>query len=163
MRKFLLPIFTGFCLYGSAQQTHQSLLSAAGGHAITNTYTIDWSLGEPVVETAKTTTQLYTQGFLQPHLLRYFPVVATLTGLKVSAFPNPVRGRVNLKFSVVTVEPLLLSVFNTAGAKITEASVPQGSSQFSLNTSGLAQGSYLLSIKNDQRTFSQSINLIKIP
>lgn len=162
MRKLILPVLTGFCLSGLAQESPPSLLSAGGGHAVTATFTIDWALGEAVVETIKTKSNVYTQGFLQPLLLWRLPATVATTAIQLTAFPNPVQRRITLQFSRATTEPLLLWLHNAAGAAVLQTKVPAGSHQFSFNTAGLAQGSYVLSVTNSNHTVSESFNLIKL-
>lgn len=159
----LLLVFSGFWLSGAAQQSQQSLLGAGGGHAQTDSYLIDWSLGEAVIETAASSTGVYTQGFLQPFLIKRkrtgLPEGATL---QATVAPNPAYSQVTVSFSAHTKEPLTLWLHNAVGVALLQLRIPQGSRQLTVNTAGLAQGSYLVSVRNNAGALVESFNIIKL-
>lgn len=163
MRKLLLPVLTGFWLSGAAQQSQHSLLSSGGGHATTEFYSIDWSLGELAVETAKASTDMYTQGFLQPLVMRRSPGARLIaSSIYVTVYPNPTHGRVVLSFEVGSAELLTARLYNTVGTAVLQSIIPKGSNWFTLNTATLPQGSYLLSVGNKDNTRSENFTIIKL-
>ncbi len=164
MPKLLLLVLSGFWLSGAAQQSPQSLLSAGGGHSKTNSYLIDWSLGETVIETATSPANVYTQGFLQPMIFRrkQHETRVAASSLKATALPNPARNQVTVSFSALTSEPLTLSLHNAVGVGLSQQPVAQGSSQVLVNTSSLMPGSYLISMRNHSGLLIESFYIIKM-
>ncbi len=51
------------------QHNNQSVIAAAGNISKAGNITLEWTLGEPVIETVSTTLGLLTQGFHQPLLI----------------------------------------------------------------------------------------------
>jgi hypothetical protein len=97
---------------------------------MSNGYTLDFTVGEPVISTIGTTTYL-TQGFQQPLQLSDFPAifinVAQLTKASLTVFPNPVKAGELLSIALKGLSNLQLKgatlrIYNSKGSGIYNSS-----------------------------------------
>src|SRR5690349_1308491 len=94
---FLIALFND-C---RAQEKTTSVISAAGGIAHSNTLSLEWTLGEPVSETAISSSRMYTQGFHQPML----QIKKLDTPKEISSVFNSILVYPNPSASLVTIQP----------------------------------------------------------
>jgi len=73
--------------------------------------------------------------------------------LTVTVYPNPAKDRINIDVIDLSDEIFTISLFNITGQKVYSEQVSmQGKLTYSINTTGFAQGLYLLHIKGDSKT-----------
>jgi hypothetical protein len=67
MKKCIL-ILIPFAAYMNicAQTIQNDVVATGGGHATAGNFDMEFTIGEPVIETFDATTMMMTQGFLQP-------------------------------------------------------------------------------------------------
>jgi hypothetical protein len=75
----------------------QQVVSTAGNHSETGTVQLSWTIGEPVISTLSNGSNILTQGMHQSKLLIDAIEEIELSGLVISAFPNPTNEFVNLQ------------------------------------------------------------------
>ncbi len=100
--KHLPSIFYVLCLLlliflGTGIAKAQQVVSTAGNHSITGTVQLSWTIGEPVISTLSNGSNILTQGMHQSKLLIDAIEEIELSGLVISAFPNPTNEFVNLQ------------------------------------------------------------------
>ena len=92
MRKNTLLLLLGICIAGFArsQQLSPSIIASDGGISKAAGISLEWTLGEPTVESLSTSDRLYTQGFHQPILLvkKFHPPVDAKTVPDVKIIPD---------------------------------------------------------------------------
>lgn len=128
-----------------AQSLSTTLIGSAGAHNTSPAFgSLDWSVGEPMVNTfAPASGPVLSQGFQQVF-------VSAITGVKdrpaepdffLEVFPNPSSDWVNIRAD----EPLRFRVLSLLGQEI----IPMGawSTSHQLSMSGYAAGTYLLEIQ----------------
>ena len=107
MRKnFILLLFgLGISSLAWSQQLSPSVIASNGGINRAAGISLEWTLGEPTIESLSTADRLYTQGFHQPVLLvrklqpgpaavvnsNAVAEVNPIAGYKVTIAPNPVK------------------------------------------------------------------------
>jgi hypothetical protein len=87
----------------------------------------------------------------------YDGVVSTSS---ITVYPNPVMEIANINYISEDSRPITISIYDLSGRVIGSTQFTQvvaGINNFSLNTSGLSSGIYLLQIANSQKSFYQKI------
>jgi hypothetical protein len=102
--KHLTDIFYVLCLFlslflGTGTAEAQQVVSTAGNHSENGTVQLSWTVGEPVIFTLSNGSNILTQGMHQTKLIVTSIEEIELSGLEISAFPNPANEYVNLKVS----------------------------------------------------------------
>jgi hypothetical protein len=100
--KHLIRIFYALCLFvpvffGTGTAKAQQVVSTAGNQSENGTVQLSWTIGEPVISTFNNGSNILTQGMHQSKLLIDAIEEIELTGLEISAFPNPTNEFINLK------------------------------------------------------------------
>lgn len=158
MRRFLCFTFfilTGFTIL-SAQQFSPSVVAANGGSAGANGVRLDWTIGEPAIESTTTGENWYTEGFHQPMLLvdKIYSTSndsyqedqeGTLDELgDIKVAPNPVSNSLVITIPPNTLQPKHLQLFRQDGATILNRRIELNETTIDLDMSTLAAGMYLL-------------------
>ena len=74
----------------AASAIHAQLIVASSGNSGSAAgYTVDWTLGEPVIETISGSTHILTQGMHQTKLLVTSIRVMEFPGLELKVYHNP--------------------------------------------------------------------------
>jgi hypothetical protein len=100
--KHLVGIFFALCLFvlvffGTGTVIAQQVVSTAGNHSENGQVQLSWTIGEPVISTFSNESNILTQGMHQSKLLIDAIEEIELSGLKISAFPNPTNEFINLQ------------------------------------------------------------------
>jgi hypothetical protein len=142
--KYILYLFslTSF-LY--AQSLERSVISAAGGYGGNAVATVDWTLGETLMERTSTTGQHLTQGFHQP--FRIIPAAASpqqsLSHIRI--YPNPFQLSLSLEGDDLK-KANLLELFDASGKSIFSQDIPPQTDALEIFPPSLPAGTYLLKI-----------------
>lgn len=149
MKKSLLLLFgMGLSAAGVAQRLSPSVVAVAGGTATTQTMTLDWTVGESVVETATTSSRLYTQGFHQPMLqVSEQPgLTGDAAGYTFTIAPNPVATYLTLGITAPESSPLQLLLTDMNGRQYSLPIVPANTTSTQVDMTTFPAGVYLLRI-----------------
>jgi hypothetical protein len=146
------------------QRLKPEVLANDGGTNKQGDVSLDWTLGEPAVETVKTIDKIYTQGFHQPTILlnktNTDPVVNNSKGLKVVAAPNPVSTMLKVLVEGLTGEQFTMQLTDMSGkVLVTQPFASPASLQ--INMSGYSSGMYILVIRNKSATIVNTIKIVK--
>lgn len=144
------------------QQLERDVLSSAGNVSKSNSMQLDWTLGEPCIETMSSTNGMYTQGFHQPIVVITKETIVKGTKMKIIAAPNPVSTKLKVSFEAEKEESLILSVRDAAGRTILTRNVRTTDRGIEINMSGLSQGLYILNVQNQQGVMLDNIKLVKV-
>lgn len=139
-----------------AQRLTPSVLATAGGQHQTNTISLEWTLGEAVVETTRLPNYVYTQGFHQPTLQVTEQVNPLLTDSDylIQVFPNPVEAILTVRIEVQegslvskSEEKLLLNLTDLSGKSLQTKVAYLVNESAQLNMADLPAGVYVLYIQ----------------
>ncbi len=84
------PIFVLLALLFAATVTQsQQVVASSGNSGSAAGYTVDWTLGEPVIETISGSGNILTQGMHQTKLLVTAISEIEFPGVEVKVYPNP--------------------------------------------------------------------------
>lgn len=125
----------------TVQGQRNEIVTAAGNYVKTSTGSVSWTLGEPAIETYRTSSVILTQGFQQPRASFVTAVFETPFGL--SAYPNPTDDAVWLTTDDIT--GMTYQVLDLTGRVLQEATLTQAETQVSFQV--LAPALYLLEVR----------------
>lgn len=153
---FLLS-FMSACLF--AQTIQNDVIGTTGGSAESGTISIEYSVGETVIETAESTEITLTQGFLQPMLsVTSIDDENILSG--ISVYPNPVGDELIIEISGDFIHPLQSMLFDINGKLLYESQLSSGT--HTLNMQKYVQGTYFLKIVDVSAGKSMNSEIIKV-
>ena len=170
MMKLVIPILfcLGVPLILHAQTSYQNVIAAAGGTAQTKTMTLDWTLGEPVTEAARTDKQMYTQGFQQPFLTvkevepgTHAYITPRSEEAEITVAPNPVSTTLTLTMNNLQENEIEIQISNSAGQLVKSETIDPKLQKTQLDLSLLATGLYVLRVYNAERQLLKVFKITK--
>lgn len=168
MRKTLLFLVgtLGLLSVGMAQQLSPSILAVSGGTARTQTMSLDWTLGESVVETAMVSDRLYTQGFHQPllqvsELLNQPALTGSDADYNFTVAPNPVASYLTVGITAPEDSPLQLHLTDLNGRQYNLPIMPSTIKSTQINMTTFPAGTYLLHIRRVDGQVLKSYKIVK--
>ena len=155
MKKILLLFFVQMCILNTyCQIIYPEVLSYAGGTLSNSQYLVDWTLGEPVIETVTSTTNILTQGFHQPHYfltsLQEFPEYS------IEVYPNPASSVIMINTDIQ--QPLRASLYDLNGKLLNEIRFTESTE---LSISNLSRSVYLLKITDHKKQIIKIVRITK--
>jgi hypothetical protein len=155
MRKrigFFLVILNCCCLCLA-----QQVISTSGDHSGNGTAQLSWAIGEPVISTLSSGSNILTQGMHQGKLLIDAVEELILPGFEISAFPNPASEVVNLKVAYLpTTRPdiqrkeISYQLFDMNGKALAEKRIESTETVIRMN--GYAPSTYFLKVRIDKKS-----------
>lgn len=134
----------------------QEVISTQGDSYDNGTNTIDFTIGEPVIETVSDGTNDATQGFHQTNL--------TITNIEdldvdfsVNIYPNPAADVINL--TIEKYEKITYQIYDMGGKLVDQSTLT--SSTTSLNVSDYPKGTYLLTLIESDKKKLKTYKIIK--
>ncbi|MBI5915917.1 MAG: T9SS type A sorting domain-containing protein [Bacteroidetes bacterium] len=160
MKKFLFLLLIASALAGpAASQTLAIQVVAAAGDTFTaaNGAELDWTLGEPVVETFANQAVL-TQGFHQAFDLATPVLEQPLSDILLKVYPNPASNRLTIEAEAAA--PLRAQLFDLFGRLLLTVQLQNRTEQ--LDVSHLPAGTFLLSILEERPDRYREVQVFKI-
>jgi hypothetical protein len=139
--------------------TAQQVVASSGNTATAGGYTVDWTLGEPVIETISGSNNILTQGMHQPNLVVTSLQDLTFPGLEVKVYPNP-TGRF-LRIEVIQTENDVFhyELSDITGRRILMKKMQAQSEE--IDMSSYVSGTYLLQVLNSRLEHVKVCKIIK--
>ncbi len=132
----------------------QSIVSNAGEEFSSSSGRLSWTLGEAVIETVSSTSNILTQGFQQDYLnILNVPEHFNLDDLNI--YPNPTRDVLYIR----SKDHLQIGILSTDGKEL-QLPVEVLNGNYMINTSALSSGMYHLNILKENQTIE--FKLIKL-
>ena len=143
------------------------VVSNYGGFAMTDKFSLEWTLGEPRVESIANAEMLYTQGFHQPIVYvssrQIGPSSITVAdGLKIIVYPNPVNTIVKVKFETAESKLLTLELLDNTSRMLQRRNVNTDKPVIEIQMAGYIAGAYILVVKDTRGKILKSIKLVKL-
>lgn len=162
------------CLTGAPIFTMEQIrpvpevVSSYGGFTTTDKLNIEWTLGEPRIESENKAGLLYTQGFHQP-LVYYIPVketdstiLVTTDNIKITVYPNPVSAVLKVKIETADSKPLVLELRDTYSRLLQRKNINSGKELVEIQMTGYIGGSYYLLVRDTKGQIINTIKLVKV-
>lgn len=147
----LLGLLQSSLLYG------QQSLNLCGNTAKIEGIEFNYSIGEmTLVQTARNSNMIVTQGFLQPYQILKMPSGSNLSensnslyNTTINVYPNPTSKILNLESDDQVAVHIHYQLINTAGSFVIGNSVHwnPGHNKLSIDVANLAAGCYVLTVQ----------------
>ncbi|MCZ2249019.1 MAG: T9SS type A sorting domain-containing protein [Bacteroidia bacterium] len=157
-KNILIFIFSGAFGVCSAQSLVPQVVSSAGGAGSSAMGSLEWTVGEAVINTATDGNFTLTQGFHQPLLVIPTDVQSIEANAAYSVFPNPTADYVRVKFNTDKNQSCNYKLFDIEGKIIREGVVTTQNPDISFLN--MASGKYIISLFNTHHK-TQNFSIIK--
>jgi len=148
-------VFAGMLLL-SVGLNAQEVISTQGDSYTNGGNTIDFTIGEPVIETVSDGTNDLTQGFHQT-LLTIVSVEDLDINFSVNIFPNPTAEFVNIKME--QYNGIAIRLFDVTGKQLLETNLVENTTKISVTD--FPKGTYLLTLINKEKNKIKTYKIIK--
>lgn len=152
-RKILVGLLLLFGHFSNAQE----VLSSAGDATTSGSGYIQYTIGEPVIETGSGGSTKVTQGFHQT-TWKFLGLQDELPDVQVSIYPNPMLEELNLTISDISQMEGFI-IYDNTGRVVCEGKIE--AEKTAINVTAFAAGQYQLVLKDVQHQISKSYSLIK--
>jgi len=140
----------------------QELISPYGGESTNKDFlSIQYSLGELVIETKPIGLVNFTQGFHQPFLKingASDPGINNIDDLQIMIYPNPGHNYINIEITN-NLYIFNYEIHNLMGQKISEGII--SSEITNIDISNLTTANYLLKVYHKEKSISKVFKIIK--
>lgn len=153
MKKKLLVSFLLFTVYSVSGQ--EVIATQGDSHSNANG-SIDYTIGEVVVDTGTDGDHDVTQGFHQTNW-RFVGLEDYAPEYEATIFPNPTSEKLNISSS--SFEGVTYLLFNAEGKIVDQDNLSGSTTQISVNH--LASGSYSILLKDSNNQLLKTFKLIK--
>ena len=165
MKKYLLLLMPalGISYCATAQKLSPDIMAVSGGSAKAAGVQLDWTLGETAVETVKTPTHIFTQGFHQPDL-QVIPIPVNGNSVLSDEYkvaPNPAVSQLTVYMPADRKEGAHLILTDLNGKTLLSKTVGFQQEKVELALAHFAEGLYLLQVQNASGTTLQTFKIIK--
>jgi hypothetical protein len=145
MKKVLL---FSIAAYGSVCMA-QEVVSSSGESYTNSSGQIDYTIGEPLIETVSDSANQLTQGFHQP-VIQVTEIGDHFSDTEMVVYPNPTNGSLTIQLNELP-NGLKYLLFDATGKLVMTDEVRQSRSTIDMN--GFASGQYVLKFSNNSTSF----------
>ncbi|MDD4109116.1 MAG: T9SS type A sorting domain-containing protein [Prolixibacteraceae bacterium] len=150
---FFIIIFSGITV------TAQEVVASSGASGSITGYKVDWTLGEPVIETLPGSVNILTQGMHQTKLTVTGLEELTIPGLEIRVYPNPTSDLLIIEVIQTGNYSFRYELFDITGRKM--AVNKMNSNIEEINMSNFVSGFYLLNVLNSDSEHVKVCKIIK--
>ena len=182
IRLIFSDITSNFCLlfcffsifisnYSFCQKLSPEIISSAGDISKTASISLEWTLGETVIESSKTADKHYTQGFHQSYLkvISIFPAKneSLASDYNMMIFPNPVESILEIKISTENLSKdeigeVELFLIDIRGQQLLVQKTNDKSNSTFLDMTGFPSGTYFLKAQKENGLLLKSFKIVKV-
>jgi len=149
----LIVIFSGVTV------TAQEVVASSGSSGTITGYKVDWTLGEPVIETLTGPANILTQGMHQTNLLVTGLEEMIVPGLEVRVYPNPTSDLLMIEVIQTGNDLFRYELFDITGRKIVLKKMNSNIEEIDMGS--YVSGVYLLNVLNPNRKHVKVCKIIK--
>jgi len=156
--KFIILLLGLFLISSGlfSQSISSDVISNSGENFVGNNASLNWTLGESVIDVLTCENYIHTQGFHQTYMLRT-NILDNVFKSSVSVYPNPVKDFVYIKLKDNT-EDVTIELYDLLGRKL-HSEVINHMDVFMFNMKPYTAGKYLLQVVSDNKA---TFGIIKI-
>lgn len=136
----------------------QEIVATSGQSATTSGYTVDWTIGETVIETLSSGSSILTQGFHQSKLAVTAVSDLLYPNFELNVFPNPTQDFIQIRFNELPNHSEF-SLFDLTGKLLQNENISSEETQLDLNA--YPNGIYVLKIYSGNLNVVQEFKIIK--
>jgi hypothetical protein len=162
MKKHKTKMLSVLCILGihycNSQNLAPDIVASAGGSASNASCSLNWTIGEPIIETGNSNSAFLTQGFQQPSNIIIASVDNTSNSTGINVYPNPFQSSISIKTN--NNESLLVQIMDMAGKVLVNRNLQ--SKTETLNLEELASGMYLCKVYGADNKLLRTLKLTKV-
>lgn len=159
MKKLLIWIVGfGLTTMAMSQTTNLELVSSSGDSFSNESYQINWSIGESMIETFSGGHYQLTQGFHQSNYIVTKVEELSESSINISVYPNPTSDFIFIDFTNSLVTESVLTIANING-KVLQIKTSMNNSE-KLDFANYVSGVYFLNVKQNNKVV-ESFKIIK--
>ena len=157
--------YDNFC-----QKLSPEIISSAGNISKSASISLEWTLGETVIESSKTATKYYTQGFHQTYLkvINITPAKNEIlaSDYNMSIYPNPVESILEVKISTENlpqdeIGKVDLYLIDILGQQLLVQKTNEKSGSTFVDMTAFPSGTYFLKAQKENGLLLKSFKIIK--
>jgi hypothetical protein len=154
------PIFVLLALLFAATVTQsQQVVASSGNSGSAAGYTVDWTLGEPVIETISSSGNILTQGMHQTKLLVTAISEIEFPGVEVKVYPNPTGRFLKIEVLQTGNELFFYEISDITGRKVVLKEL-QGNTE-EIDMGSFVSGIYFLYVLSQNHKSVKVFKIIK--
>lgn len=161
---FFLLLTLATLSVANAQSISRNVVASGGNFALNGYGSIHSSIGEVVVNSLFGSSEILTEGFVQPPNVNVLSVSSPTSSYVLSLYPNPVHDVLNIH--VLNNDfGIAIEVFDFQGRLVLSSDEQRTAVEFnvSLNMSALDNGAYFVKITNIQsKLIVKTLKVVKI-
>ena len=142
----------------NAQELSVEVVASSGNTFEQSSASLEWTLGETVVETYSDATATLTQGFHQPTIEVSTSYENPDIDIGINVYPSPFTENLTVELDELK-DPVQITFYDVKGNKILVQSMDSNLS--TLNLSQFLPGEYFLSVTDKQGKLIKTITVIK--
>ena len=153
-----------FPLLSWGQSLSPTVIASAGDYFDNGTVSISFTVGEVAVTTLEAGDVILTQGFQQPFELDVTGVKDQEINWSVKTYPNPVKEKLHVKFTLEKVEDFTIVVMDLTGKKvlIKKLEQVQPNEVKDIDFQDYAPGIYLISLTSKDKSVRKIYKVQKV-
>lgn len=160
--KLFALAFFAIVINSFSQNLSQHVIAPQGDYDITESMTLEWTLGEMFIETLTNNNKIISQGFHQPFLGKDIILITKLENpFNIEVYPNPTSLFLNIYLNIENDSSFDVNFFDLNGRFVKYISSSSYSSKLTLNIADLAVGVYYLKISNSEGRIAVTKKIIK--
>ena len=148
-----------FMISAGVASIAQQVVAGAGNSGSAGGLAVDWTLGEPVIETLEGTNNILTQGMHQTKLTVTNLDDIVIPGLEISVYPNPTNDLLKIEVKSHGNELLSFGLFDIKGSKMVLKKMQSNSEE--IDMSSYSSGIYMLNVLNHNGLHIKVCKIIK--
>jgi hypothetical protein len=162
MKRHVIPLLLGLALpgIGLAQRLSPTVMATAGGQDKNKQLSLEWTLGETVVETVSLPSHIFTQGFHQP-MLRVEELPGAESPYRVRIAPNPVVAVLNVSIEAEEATRFQLNLTDMTGRTFYSKATDSGPDAQQVDMKALPAGVYILQVATPQGQPVRTFKVVK--
>lgn len=143
-----------FCLMSTfvfSQKLESSIIASQGGYDSTSFISLEWTLGENVVETVTHKNNIFSQGFHQSFIRKTIKIVKREMfeyPLDITVYPNPVAASFTVYLSATFDSVLNADLYDITGKMVKHSVINKMENTLVYEVGGMPSGIYLLRVSN---------------
>jgi len=145
-----------------SQDVSLSVISAQGNFDVSENISLEWTVGESIIETVNTGKSIITQGFHQTFNDRVLNVDDVTGAFAITIYPNPVSAYLFVHFESIEDIPYLIRLFDIHGRILNEFEIVDPVNLHQIDISHLSSGVYLVRIYDAENPIISSQRIIKL-
>jgi len=152
-------LFICMLLFAATATLAQQVVASSGNSGSVASYMVDWTLGEPVIETISGSGNILTQGMHQSNLLVTAISELELPGMEVKVYPNPTGRFLKIEIIQTGNEQFFYEISDITGRKTVLKEMQTNTEEIDMGS--YVSGIYLLNVLSQNHKIVKVFKIIK--